>query len=266
MGSVCLWAVLRALAVLDLSISAATSEWPSQHPFIASSALLDPGIISGASVAGPAFHCWPKLARQGLVWLFSWLPACALCTAEPCVGFPQPPRALPLCRGIVSSRLPSARHVCSFSPRLALCAARVVCLERFVCLPTLGDPSWPAVPWGSLWASLSPLSPPSGWGHSLQAVHGLRSATFSVSCPNSLLCPVFQDPIAPHCARLQGSFPCAQELLLFQGAFPPSGHKLPSRSSQSFPFLCLYLLSCPPGGLGSSAMAQGLLCRSCSIP
>ena len=91
MGSVCLWAVLQALVVLDLSISAAASEWPSKHPFTASSALLDPGIISGASVAGPAFHCWPKLARQGLVWLFPWLPACALCTVEPCVGFPQPP-------------------------------------------------------------------------------------------------------------------------------------------------------------------------------
>ena len=49
-GSVCLWAVLLALAVLDASISAAASKWPSQHVFIAASPLLIPGILARASV------------------------------------------------------------------------------------------------------------------------------------------------------------------------------------------------------------------------
>ena len=35
MGSLCLWAVLLALAVLDMSISATVSNWPSQHSFTA---------------------------------------------------------------------------------------------------------------------------------------------------------------------------------------------------------------------------------------
>ena len=58
-------------------------------------------------------------------------------------------------------------------------------------------------------------------------------------------------------------FPCAWELL-FQGSFPPLGHKLP-RSSPSFPFLCLlplsYLnlgsLTCPPGSLGLLLLSRG---------
>ena len=49
-SSVCLWAVLLVLAVLDTSISAAASKWPSQHIFTAASPLLVPGIIASASV------------------------------------------------------------------------------------------------------------------------------------------------------------------------------------------------------------------------
>ena len=49
-GSVCLQAVLLALAVLDTSISAVASKWPSQRIFTAASPLLDPGIFAGASV------------------------------------------------------------------------------------------------------------------------------------------------------------------------------------------------------------------------
>ena len=48
-SSVCLWAVLLVLAVLDTSISAAASKWPSQH-IPATSPLLVPGIIVHAFV------------------------------------------------------------------------------------------------------------------------------------------------------------------------------------------------------------------------
>ena len=54
MGSVCLWAVLLALAVLDMSISAAASKWPSQSIFTAVSPLLVPEVFTGASV--PLLH------------------------------------------------------------------------------------------------------------------------------------------------------------------------------------------------------------------
>ena len=70
MGSVCLQAVLLALAVLlllllllrhfsrvrllDTSNSAVGSKWPSQHIFTAASPLLDPGMFAGASV--PCSH------------------------------------------------------------------------------------------------------------------------------------------------------------------------------------------------------------------
>ena len=68
-GSICLQAVLLALAVLllllllsrfsrvrllDMSNSAVGSKWPSQHIFTAASPLLDPGMFAGASV--PCSH------------------------------------------------------------------------------------------------------------------------------------------------------------------------------------------------------------------
>ena len=53
MGSVCLWAVLPALAVLDMSVSAAASKWLSQRIFTAASPLLVPGVFAGASVPLP---------------------------------------------------------------------------------------------------------------------------------------------------------------------------------------------------------------------
>ena len=49
-GSACLWEVVLAFMVLDVSISAAASEWLSQHNCSAASPLLVPGIIAGASV------------------------------------------------------------------------------------------------------------------------------------------------------------------------------------------------------------------------
>ena len=50
MGSVRLRVVLLVLVVLDTSISAAASKWPSQHIFTAASPSLVSGIVAGASV------------------------------------------------------------------------------------------------------------------------------------------------------------------------------------------------------------------------
>lgn len=45
-----LWADLLFLAVLDMSVSAAATKWPSQHIFTIVSPLLLPGIFPGVSV------------------------------------------------------------------------------------------------------------------------------------------------------------------------------------------------------------------------
>ena len=57
MGSVCLWAVIMALIVLDKFISTATLQWRSQHIFTATSPLLVPEIIALASVPWSILHC-----------------------------------------------------------------------------------------------------------------------------------------------------------------------------------------------------------------
>ena len=119
------------------------------------------------------------------MWIFSWLPDYAFCIVETYVGFPQPPQGPPsvswgFC-ALVSSHLSSARLMCSFSPP-DLPPVHCMCWRGSYASPLLvPQPAVCVV--GFLWASLSRLSPPSGWGHSLQAVHGLRSATFSVFCP-----------------------------------------------------------------------------------
>ena len=98
----------------------------------------------------------------------------------------------------------------------------------------------------------------------------LRSEAFSDFCPLSLSfvllsespqLPLWTSKIK---SSLWGSFPVHGNSSSFTTpSLPPSGHKLPSRSSPSFPFLCLHSLSyvipgslaCPPGGLGSSEVA-----------
>ena len=87
MGSVHLWGVLLALAMLDTSISAASSKWPFQHNLTATSLIQSLESLLVLLLTGPALHCKPKLARQGLVWQ---LPSPTLCVVETCVGFPQP--------------------------------------------------------------------------------------------------------------------------------------------------------------------------------
>lgn len=122
------------------------------------------------------------------------------CEAGACVALFLAPCPCPLHHGALCG-LPSAPQGppsvlwdCFISP--ALCEAYVFfqpqtcpvhregCLPGEVCMP---PHSWRPQPaccavGVSMGVSQSP-EPASGWGHSLQAVHGLRSATFSVSWP-----------------------------------------------------------------------------------
>lgn len=134
------------------------------------------------------------------------------------------------CRACVFFQLPQAHPLCHKS----------FVLERFVWRPlgTLGPPSSLQVLWADLGSELTIWS-----AHSLWAVHGLRSAAFSIFwASESLFGPVFQDYEAPPWFHLWVESPSAQGILLFQGLVSSSGHKLPSKSSQSFPFLCLHPL------------------------
>ena len=169
--SFCLWAVRLALALLHTSISTAVSK-PSQHIFTAASPLLVPGIFAGASVpqSCPALHCKTKLDRWGLMWIYSWLPDCALCFAETCVGFPQapevtfcfvglvftclsslcPPSASRVLCAFVSSHLPDlfvTRLMCSSldSPGLPSVLRGLCVLQGFVHHATLGYLGLPSV-------------------------------------------------------------------------------------------------------------------------
>ena len=112
------------------------------------------------------------------------------------------------------------------------------------------------------------LSPRSVWG----AVKGLRSVAFSVSCPPRPCFVQFsktsQLPFGPVC---EGVSQCAQELLLFRDSLSPSLRaQAPAQNFSVFSFLMSLSsllphfreLSLSPGGLGSSAVAQRLLCRS----
>ena len=135
MGPVCVWAVLLALAVLDTSISTAASKWPSQHISIVANPRLVSGIIAMLLFSCPALHCWPKLAGQGFVWIFSWLPNCALCVVETSVGFPQPPELIPcvvgLCTLVSASWSQPLHHRAwvrlSQLPMSSLCIAGLLC-------------------------------------------------------------------------------------------------------------------------------------------
>ena len=166
-GSVCLWAVLLALAVLHISISTAVSK-PSQHIFTAASPILVPGIFAGASVprSCPALNCKTKLARWGLMWIFAWFLNCALCFAETSVGFPQAPELTLCIMGLVYTCLSS------LSPHFALCClcslvsahqAHPLCLRVCVHLFRLLGTSL-CIP-GLMCTCLGSLDPPSGsWG------------------------------------------------------------------------------------------------------
>ena len=136
--SVCLWTVLPTLTVLDTSISAAAFKQPSQHIFTATSPVLDPGVIAGASVS---WSCRLKLARWELMWIFPRFPNPVLCIVESYIGFPQPPE-LALCGlGLLSTCFSSAGlpsilwDLCALllAHQTTYSAPRVSCgLQRFV--------------------------------------------------------------------------------------------------------------------------------------
>ena len=126
--SFCLWAVRLALALLHTSISTAVSK-PSQHIFTAASPLLVPGIFAGASgpQSCPALHCKTKLDRWGLMWIYSWLPDCALCFAETCVGFPQAPEVTFCFVGLVYTCLGSLSPHSALRSLCSLVSAHQAC-------------------------------------------------------------------------------------------------------------------------------------------
>ena len=164
--SFCLWAVRLALALLHTSISTAVSK-PSQHIFTAASPLLVPGIFAGASVpqSCPALHCKTKLDRWGLMWIYSWLPDCALCFAETCVGFPQAPEVTFCFVGLVYTCLGS------LSPHSAL---------RSLC--SLVSATWDHPLHPGAYVYLSRLPGPTVW-------------------VSGLVCTCFVSSVSPLCCR-----------------------------------------------------------------
>ena len=165
---------------------------------------------------------------------------CPLCCGDLC-GFPSAPQGPPsVSRGLwalVSSHSPSARLLCSFSP-LDLPPARPMCCRGSYAFPALGYPRPPSVLWGFYGLlSLSPLSPPSGWGLSLQAVHGLRSATCSVFCPLIPYSAQFSNtpqlPVGPACKEA----PLCTGMPLVSGRLPlPQGTSSHPEVLSLFPF------------------------------
>ena len=100
---------LPGSSVLDMSISTAASMWPSQPPAPYLSLESLPVLL----FPGPALHCKPKLARKGLLWIFSQLPDPVLCIMETCVGFSHPSELTSMLWGLcVLVLAPRARLLC----------------------------------------------------------------------------------------------------------------------------------------------------------
>ena len=96
-GSVWLWAVFLALTVLDMSISTATSKWPSQHIFTASSPKLVTGIFASCfCFLVPPFTAGQILLDRGLCR--SFLDSLTVSSVHGYVcGLLSAPWACPLC-------------------------------------------------------------------------------------------------------------------------------------------------------------------------
>ena len=201
-----------------------------------------------------------NLLGRGLVWIYSWLPDHALWIMETCVGFPQSSPSVwwGLC-ALVSSHRHTVGPMCSFfgSPGHPPELQGLCVLESFVCLPTLDYPGLPSVPRSFYFLPLVP------WAHRLVGaiVHelftGWEMQLSLLSAPSVPALPSFPRLYSSSLGPPAREIPCAPELFLFQDSLHPSGHKLPSRSSQSFPFLCLHPLSYL--SLGSFACSSGVL-------
>ena len=126
---------LPGFSVLDMSISTAALMWPSQPPAPYLSLESLPVLL----FPGPALHCKPKLARKGLLWIFSQLPDPVLCIMETCVGFSHLSELTLYAVGLMCT--------CVGSPACSLCPKPCV---SFLWLPR---PTLCAT--GLLWASLS---------------------------------------------------------------------------------------------------------------
>ena len=146
----------------------------------------------------------------------------------------------------------------SWLPGPTLCDVRIMFIAEVCMLPLSEHLGLPSAPLASVGFSQF-LDLLSGLGHSLWAFMGWE-VQLSVFC---LLNPCFVQLLRFFSSLLGPSvreLPRAQELFLLHDSHPASGHKLPSRSSPSFPFLCLYSLPYfiteslvyPHGGLGYS--------------
>ena len=265
MDFVCLWAVFLALAVLSMSISAATWKWPSQHTY--------PYCHQPPTCPCTLCQCFRSLTLPCTAgWSLLIKDLCgSFLGYQPCpqhhrdiYGLPSAPWAHPLCCRACVHLFQLSRSsfyvleiVCIWfgslgSPSMlqGLCvllssldllsAPQGLCvLQRFVCrasLDTLASP----LPKGLLWASVGSLSLPFGQGYSLWAVYRLRSAAFSVFfffCPLSpsfaWLSQILQLLFGSPCegvAQCTGTLPVSQ--------LPSSlGAQLPSKILHLFPFI-----------------------------
>ena len=194
----------------------------------------------------------------GLCAIVLVLQACLLCCIT-CVHLSQLSRPTPYVSRLVCSSCGS------LGPPTApggLCA-----LQRFVCHASLGNPGLPSEPQDFSGLLLFPRV----WPPYMSCLWAEKCTFLCFLSSKSLLCPAFWDSTAPPWAPCEGASQCTGALPTSR--LPSSGHRLLSRGSPSFPFLCLhplyYLipasLACPHGGLASSAVVWRLLCRNCSV-
>ena len=274
--------------MLDVSISTAASKWLSQHIFTGTSPLPTCPWNLCQCFCSPASSCtagwsflvrgfmglfsapWPRKVSQRLVWAFlgpAELTPCFSGLVCTCLGSPGLPSVLRGLCALVLAHQPAlyiVGLVCSFcSLGLPTVPLRVVYAGEVCMLPLSISFCTPGLLFalqgfcGLLWL------PRACTLVGTTVMSSLSAEKFRFLCllsSKSWLCPVFQDSSAPLWVRLWGSFPV-------QGTLPASGfpislgHKLPSRSSLSFPFLSPSSLlphsrelSLPLGGLGPSAV------------
>ena len=157
---------LPGSSVLDMSISTAALMWPSQPPAPYLSLESLPVLL----FPGPALHCKPKLARKGLLCIFSQLPDPVLCIMETCVGFSHPSEltlyAVGLMCTCVGSRGPSFMSWVLYT--LVSAHQPALYVPRLVC-PSFGSPGPPFV----LQGSCGPLSVPQASHFVVASVHEL---------------------------------------------------------------------------------------------